>query len=207
MPTSQRPWPFDRDRAALLVIDMQRDFVDEGAVMEVAAARHRIPAMRQVIELCRASGIPIIYTRHVLSDDFEISPLETAYQPRLKSTGMREGSSGVEIVSELAPKPGDIIIDKHRYDAFHDTRLDTVLRNIRGPGKVDTVIITGTVTSICCESTARSAFMRDYKVAFVSDANGGLDDASHNATLDIIGKVFGRVMTSGELAKEVMAGV
>jgi ureidoacrylate peracid hydrolase len=55
------------------------------------------------------------------------------------------------------------------------------------------------VTSICCESTARSAFMRDYKVAFIGDANGGLDEASHNATLDIIGKVFGRVMTVAEL--------
>ncbi|ESZ43051.1 hypothetical protein X732_08380 [Mesorhizobium sp. L2C066B000] len=82
---------------------------------------------------------------------------------------------------------------------FHNTQLETVLRNIRGAGRVDTVIIIGTVTSICCESTARSAFMREYKVAFISDANGGLDEASHNATLDIIGKVFGRVMTVAEL--------
>jgi ureidoacrylate peracid hydrolase len=193
------PWPFDSARAALLVIDMQSDFVDEGAVMEVAMARHRIPAMRRVIELCRGAGVPVIYTQHVLNDHFNISPLETAYQPRLKATGMREGSAGTEIVAELAPLPGDVVIKKHRYDAFHNTQLETVLRNIRGAGQVDTVIIIGTVTSICCESTARSAFMRDYKVAFVSDANGGLDEASHNATLRIIGKVFGRVMTAGEL--------
>jgi ureidoacrylate peracid hydrolase len=194
------PWPFDRERAALLVIDMQSDFVDEGAVMEVAMARHRIPAMKDVIDLCRAAGVPVIYTQHVLSDRFDISPLETAYQPRLKATGMREGSSGTEIVPQLAPRPGDVIIKKHRYDAFHNTQLETVLRNIRGAGRVDTVIIVGTVTSICCESTARSAFMRDYKVAFISDANGGLDEASHDATLGIIGKVFGRVMTVAELA-------
>lgn len=200
---SKKPWPLDKERAALLVIDMQRDFVDQGAIMEVAAARHRIPAMRQVIDLCRAAGIPVIYTRHVLSDDFDVSPLETAYQPRLKTAGMREGSAGTEIVAELAPRPGDIVVDKHRYDAFYNTRLDTILRNIRGTGKVDTVIIIGTVTSICCESTARSAFMRDYKVAFISDANGGLDEASHNATVDIIGKVFGRVLAAGELAEEI----
>ncbi|ESX98685.1 MULTISPECIES: isochorismatase family protein [unclassified Mesorhizobium] len=72
------PWPFDKPRAALLVIDMQSDFVDEGAVMEVAMARHRIPAMRQVVELCRAQGVPVIYTQHVLSDHFDISPLEPA---------------------------------------------------------------------------------------------------------------------------------
>ena len=194
------PWAFDRQRAALLVIDMQRDFVDEGAVMEVAMARRRIPAMRRVIELCRRAGIPVIYTQHVLSDHFDISPLETAYQPRLTAKGMREGSAGAEIVVDLAPLPGEVIIKKHRYDAFHNTQLETVLRNIRGAGQVDTVIIVGTVTSICCESTARSAFMRDFKVAFISDANGGLDEASHDATLSIIGKVFGRVMTAEDLA-------
>lgn len=194
------PWAFDRQRAALLVIDMQRDFVDEGAVMEVAMARRRIPAMRRVIELCRRAGIPVIYTQHVLSDHFDISPLETAYQPRLRAKGMREGSAGAEIVVDLAPLPGEVIIKKHRYDAFHNTQLETVLRNIRGAGQVDTVIIVGTVTSICCESTARSAFMRDFKVVFISDANGGLDEASHDATLSIIGKVFGRVMTAEDLA-------
>ncbi|MHB9478260.1 isochorismatase family cysteine hydrolase [Mesorhizobium sp. M0589] len=147
----------------------------------------------------RAQGVPVIYTQHVLSDHFDISPLETGYQPKLKTKGMREGSAGAEIVAALAPLPGDVVIKKHRYDAFHNTQIETVLRNIRGAGRVDTVIIIGTVTSICCESTARSAFMRDYKVAFISDANGGLDEPSHNATLDIIGKVFGRVMTVAEL--------
>lgn len=198
----EEPWSFDKDRAALLVIDMQKDFVDEGAIMEVAMARHRIPTMRRVIDRCRDAGVPVIYTRHVLSDRFEVSPLETAYQPRLKVTGMREGSVGIEIVPELAPLPHETVISKHRYDAFHNTELETLLRNIRGSGQVDTVIIIGTVTNICCESTARSAFMRDYKVAFVSDANGGLDDASHNATLEIIGRVFGRVMSATELIEQ-----
>jgi nicotinamidase-related amidase len=199
----EEPWPFDKDRAALLVIDMQKDFVDEGAIMEVAMARHRVPVMREIIEQCRAAGIPVIYTRHVLSDRFNVSPLEVAYQPRLRVTGMREGSAGVEIVPELAPLPHEIVLSKHRYDAFHNTQLETILRNIRGPAQVDTVIIIGTVTNICCESTARSAFMRDYKVAFIGDANGGLDEASHNATLDIIGRVFGRVMSAGELIEEL----
>src|SRR6185437_13315226 len=98
------------------------------------------------------------------------------------------------------PLPGEVIITKHRYDAFYNTQLETIINNIRGMNEVDTVIIIGTVTNICCESTARSAFMRDYKVAFISDANGGLDEMSHNATLSIIGKVFGRVMTVAELA-------
>jgi ureidoacrylate peracid hydrolase len=201
--TPGTPWTFDKSRAALLVIDMQSDFVDEGAVMEVPMARARIPQMKTIISHCRAAGVPVFFTRHVLNSRFDISPLETAYQPKLKATGMREGTPGADVVAALAPEPGDIVISKHRYDAFYNTQLDTALRNVRGPGVVDTLIIVGTVTNICCESTARSAFMRDYKVAFISDANGGLDEASQNATLDIIGKVFGRVMSTKELLAEM----
>ena len=193
------PWPFDKHRAALLVIDMQRDFVEDGAIMEVAMARARIPEMKRILDRCREAGVPVFFTRHVLSDRFDISPLETTYIPRLKTAGMREGTKGAEVVPELAPRPEETVIVKHRYDAFYNTQLDTALRTVRGPGGVDTVIIIGTVTNICCESTARSAFMRDYKVAFISDANGGLDEASHNATLEIVGKVFGRVMSTNEL--------
>jgi ureidoacrylate peracid hydrolase len=199
---SDVPWRFDRNRAALLVIDMQRDFVNAGAIMEVPMARARIPEMQRIIECCRADGVPVFFTRHVLSNRFDISPLETAYIPKLRSSGMREGTPGAEVIPELAPRDGETVIAKHRYDAFYNTPLDTALRNVRGPGVVDTVIIVGTVTNICCESTARSAFMRDYKVAFVSDANGGLDEASHDATLEIIGKVFGRVMSTDELLAE-----
>ena len=193
------PWEFNSKKAVLLVIDMQNDFVNEGAIMEVPMARKYIPNMKRIIDHCRGTSIPIIFTRHVLSDQFDISPLEAAYNPTLKEAGMREGTYGVEIIKELAPLPGEIIISKHRYDAFYNTQLDTVINNIRGMNEVDTVIIIGTVTNICCESTARSAFMRDYKVAFIRDANGGLDESSHNATLSTIGNVFGRVMTTDEL--------
>ncbi|MDO6962522.1 isochorismatase family protein [Rhizobium alvei] len=199
------PWEFRPERAALIVVDMQRDFVDAGAIMEVPMARAMVPTMARLITACRAASVPVLYTRHILSDDFDISPLEVAYQPHLKSSGMREGSRGIEIVDELKPQPGDIIIDKHRYDAFYNTRLETVLRTIRGPGIVDTVIIIGTVTNICCESTARSAFMRDFKVVFVSDANGGLDEASQMATLSIIGKVFGRVLDTDAVIASLAA--
>lgn len=201
--TQHHPWEFDSRRAALLVIDMQRDFVEEGAIMEVPMARARLPQMAKIIDQCRKSGIPVIYTRHVLSDRFDISPLEVAYQPRLRTSGMREGTPGIEIVDALAPLAGETVIDKHRYDAFYNTRLETILRTIRGVGQVDTVIIIGTVTNICCESTARSAFMRDFKVVFASDANGGLDDASHQATLGIIGRVFGRVIETDDLIRQI----
>lgn len=199
-----RPWSLDGERAALLVVDMQNDFVAPGGVMEVPAARTAVPRIRRLIEVCRAEGVPVIYTTHVLSNEFQISPLEAAYNPKLREVGMRDGTPGVEIYGEIAPAQGEVIIRKHRYDAFHNTNLETVLRTIRGLNGVDTVIITGTVTNVCCESTARSAFMRDFKVLFVSDGCGGFDDESHRATCKIIGMVFGRVLTTEETIAELL---
>lgn len=197
------PWRIDAARSAVLVIDMQRDFVEEGRPMEVPAARDAISNIQRVAEAARAQGTPVVYTRHVLLDGFDVSPLETAYNPRLLQAGMREGSDGVEIVDQLAPRPGEIVIRKHRYDAFHNTRLDSVLRSVSGLNGVDTVIITGTLTEVCCESTARSAFMRDYRVAFASDATGALLPGAQQATEAAIGTFFGRVLSTDEIVAEL----
>ncbi|WP_177228481.1 isochorismatase family protein [Amycolatopsis sacchari] len=193
------PWELRPESSVLLVIDMQNDFVREGFPMEVPMARSRLPAIRTLVHACRATGVPIVYTRHVLYDSFDVSPLETAYQPKLREVGMRDGTYGAEIVDELKPEPGEVVIRKHRYDAFHGTELDTVLGTLRGPRGVDTLIVTGTVTEVCCESTARSAFMRDYQVAFVSDATGALSDAAQEATLRTIGSFFGRVLDTSQV--------
>lgn len=189
----------DPAKAVLLVVDMQNDFVLPDAPMEVAAARQRVPAVAALVARAREAGVPVIYTQHVLYDGFDVSPLETTQLPHLKTAGMRAGTPGVEIIAELAPLPGEVVIPKHRYDAFYNTRLETVIRNIRGRNVADSVIITGTVTSVCCESTARSAFMRDLRVFFVDDATGGFDDASHRATLATIDRVFGKVVSTRQV--------
>jgi ureidoacrylate peracid hydrolase len=88
---------------------------------------------------------------------------------------------------------------KHKFDAFFETPLDAILRNHR----VRTLIVTGTATNACCESTARSGFMRDYQVAFPSDANATFDESMHQATLRNIDLLFGRVMTTDELVAEM----
>ena len=88
---------------------------------------------------------------------------------------------------------------KHKYDAFFETDLDAILRNCA----VETVIITGTATNICCDTTARSAFCRDYQVAFLSDATATFDDEMHEATLKTMELLFGRVMTTDEVLAEM----
>lgn len=199
-------WTLRPDRAVLLVIDMQNDFVLEGAPMEVPMARAYLPNMVRIVNACRERGVPVIFTQHLLYDHVSISPLEVNIQPHLQSGGIRAGTAGVEIVESLRPLPTEFVVRKHRYDAFYNTNLDTLVRTIRGPHQVDTVIIIGTVTNICCESTARSAYMRDYKVLFVSDANGGLDEASQVATLNTIQRAFGRVLSTEELLTELYEG-
>ncbi|MEV0674936.1 isochorismatase family cysteine hydrolase [Actinosynnema sp. NPDC050436] len=197
------PWTVDPESCALLVIDMQNDFVREGYPMAVPMARERLATMEDVIGTCRDAGVPVVYTQHILYDSFDVSPLETAYIPRLRQTGMRDGAHGAAIVDELAPRPDEMVIRKHRYDAFHNTPLHSVLNTIRGLRRVDTVIIIGTLTEACCESTARSAYMHDYRVAFVSDATGALSDAAQEATLRSIRTFFGRVLSTAELTAEL----
>ncbi|MFD5661386.1 isochorismatase family protein [Streptomyces hirsutus] len=185
------------------MIDMQNDFVLEGYPMEVPMARRRIPEMQEVISECRAAGIPVIYTRHVLLDTFDVSPLESTYNPALLTAGMRDGTFGAQVVDALTPEPEDVVIRKHRYDAFHNTQLENILTSISGLRQVDTVIVIGTLTEVCCDSTARGAYMRDFKVAFVSDATGARSDAAQKATEDTIGTFFGRVLTTGDLVAEI----
>jgi ureidoacrylate peracid hydrolase len=183
-------WEFERDRSVLLVIDMQNDFVLEGAILEVKEARNQIPAIRRLIGKCRELGVPVIYT--VQETDALFCPLEVAAFPPLREAGMRAGSEGIKIIDELTPEPDDIIIRKRRFSAFYQTDLELILRNIRGPGnQVDTVIICGTVTNICCESTARDAYFRDYKVVFGTDICSANTPESHNATL-VNMEIFGR---------------
>lgn len=183
----------DQCRTALLVLDMQNDFIEEGAALEVRGIRTGVPKLKRFIAACRAKGMSIVYTRHLFSP--EENPIEAWLFPELKKTGLRVDDCGAEIVSALAPREGDIVIDKKRYDAFHGTKLGDLLR-ARG---VSQVIITGTMTEVCCESTARGAMMRDFEVLFCSDLTFTRDARRHAATLDVIRTHFGLVKTSEEM--------
>ena len=107
---------------------------------------------------------------------------------------MRKGTFGQKVVAELAPTSGDISIVKRRFSAFYQTDLEIILRNIRGNERpVNAIIICGTVTNICCESTARDAFFRDYKVVFGTDICSAHTPEAHAATLENM-NLFGKNM-------------
>ncbi|MDR0791878.1 MAG: cysteine hydrolase [Chitinophagaceae bacterium] len=197
-------WEFEREKCVLMVIDMQNDFVLDGAIMQVKEAKKQIPEIQKLIVKCRELNIPIIYTVH--TTDPQYCPLEIAAFPFLKDSGMRAGTDGIKVVDDLMPSANDIVLYKRRFSAFYQTDLEVILRNINAPSPpVDTIIICGTVTNICCESTARDAFFRDYKVVFGSDICSADDKNVHDATLKNM-EIFGRPMNCETIIKVLENG-
>ena len=184
---------------ALLVVDMQNDFVREGAPLEVPDARATIPAQRRLIEAFRARGLPVVYTRFLsLETDNLLWLWSPQCHPQMRACwpgdlhaygdvdGVRDGAA---VVDELAPEPGDLVVDKLGYGAFHGTDLDERLRALG----VRSLVVTGTVTQICVEETAREAFHHGYRTTVVSDAVSSFAPNLHAATLENLAMKFGWV--------------
>lgn len=187
---------------ALLIVDMQNDFVKEGAPMHVPAALRIVPRLRELLEFCRRKGIPVIYTAHMHSrDGSDMGLMDDFWTPIRNRMALIEGTEGVEIYPEIAPKEGEAVVRKHRYSGFYGTDLEIRLCNMG----IDTVVISGTVTNMCCESTARDAQFRDFKVIFLSDTTAPMDipgmsaEEVQKATCHSLAASIGQVMTSQEL--------
>ncbi len=191
----------DPRRAALIVIDMQNAFVAEGAALETAPAREMIPRLERLIGFAREHSMPVIWTQSDHRPPYGGLMLRK-FPVIAEDRVLWEGEPSFEMYPHmLQPREGrcEYRIVKHKFDAFFETSLDAILRF----HNIDTLIVTGTATNACCESTARSAFMRDYQVLFPSDANATFDQSMHLATLKNIELLFGRVMTTDELLAEM----
>jgi len=182
-------------KTALFVIDMQNVFVKKDSPLEVKNIRNNLNEFKEFIEKLREKGILIIYTRHCFS--IEGNPIEAKLFPKLKDE-MKKGTKEWSICDKLKPNEGDIVIDKTRYDSFFKTELDDILKK----NNIKNIIITGTITNICCESTARSAMYRDYNVIFCSNLNHCSVKELHENTLKVIRNFFGEVKTSKEILDE-----
>ena len=181
----------DAARTALIVIDMQNDFVKDGGSLVVPDAEGTIPAIRWLLDLARESGMKVVFTQdtHTEGDpEWEVWPEHVL-----------EESWGWRIVDELAPGEDEVVIGKVRYDAFYGTHLDHFLR-LWG---VDTLIICGTVASICVHYTAASAALRWYDVIVPRDATSALTPFDLESSLRQITFLFnGRVTESGRIKVE-----
>lgn len=199
MRSKVKPWLLERDSATLLVVDLQNQFVEEGAVLEVPQARDTMPKVKKLISVCRDLDVPIVYTA-IVHESPELVPRFYELFPFLEGKAYRPGTRQVEIYAEIAPEEGDVVVNKALYSAFEGTNLPSIIQNARrDPAAVDTLILIGCVTNACVESTARDAFHRNYRVAVVSDACAAVFPDLHDATLRNVTHGFGRVMTTDEV--------
>lgn len=159
-------------KSCLLIIDMTNAFLLPGAPIEVPEGLSLIPRLRALINVCRDKGLRIIFITHAYRKDGSDLGLHPTFDPTIKRKNiLREGTSDVEFNSELKPQKDDIVIVKRRFSAFVGTDLDLILRN----NEIDTLIIGGVVTSVCCECTARDARNMDYKVIFLSNGTAAMN--------------------------------
>ena len=178
-------------RTALIVVDMQNDFVKEGGTLVVPDAEGTIPAIQSLLALARGSGMKLVFTQDTHGQD---DPEWTMWPEHV-----REDSWGWRIVDELAPQEGELVIRKVRYDAFYGTHLDHFLR-LWG---VDTLIVCGTVASICVHYTAASAALRWYDVIIPKDATSALFPFDLESSLRQTAFLFaGRITESGNIKAE-----
>src|SRR5438477_7758051 len=134
-------------KTAMIVVDMQNDFVASGAAMETPAARAVVPKLADALKICRDAGIKIIYTAHVhRRDGSDMGLFDDMHAPIAKRAALVDGTPGVEIYPEGAPAPGEHVIKKHRYSDFDATDLDMILREWGAYRD----IISGTTTDDCC---------------------------------------------------------
>src|SRR5438128_2244951 len=162
----------DPKKTAMIVVDMQNDFVASGAPMETPAARQVVPKIAESLRVCRDVGIKIIYTAHVhRRDGCDMGLFDDLHPPIANRDALVDGTPGVEIYSDLAPAAGEHVIKKHRYSGFFGTDLDIILRE----WGVDTVVRAGTRSEASRDATARDAMFRNYRVVFLSDATATYD--------------------------------
>ena len=168
----QVTYPIIPEKTAIIVVDMQNDFVREGAPLEIPHARAMVPRLNRLLDVCRTHQIPVIYIHHVIrGGNVDAGRLADHHEAIRNNKAIIAGTPNVEIYNELKPQPGDLVVAKPRYSAFYGTDLEAILRS----QNIDTLIISGTVTNVCCDSTARDAFSRDYKVIFLSDGTATRD--------------------------------
>ena len=202
---------------ALLIIDMQHGFLDQGASLEVPKGRDLIPNIKRLIDASRTTGIPVIFTEFVYADNVPCLRGNPFGPQHLSSAASEEagygtmpgncligpnpgtGAESAATIPALKPQPGELVVQAHTSDKFYGTHLDLALRaqNIRR------LIVTGVTTDVCVNSTIVSGSTRDYRVTAVTDGMATIHDHIHDACLQIWENKFARLKTTDEVLQEL----
>jgi ureidoacrylate peracid hydrolase len=185
----------ERDRSALLVIDMQKFFLDPQSPTFTCGGLAVLPRVKELVAAFRAARRPVIYTCHVHHPD----RLDAGIMGWWWKGMCVEGSEASRVHDELAPRPAEKTVLKHRYSAFYNTDLETVLRCL----KVEDLVVSGIMTNLCCESTARDAYFRDFRLFFLADGTGSVSEDMHVASLLNLSFGFAYITTARDIIREL----
>ncbi|HXH84629.1 MAG TPA: isochorismatase family cysteine hydrolase [Candidatus Tectomicrobia bacterium] len=210
--TFERVLRLEPGRTALLVVDMQRGFVEPGEAMEVPPAREAVPVIGRLLEAFRRGRLPVVFTEFVYSPDVPllVGDLHPEHQPAppgaprgfgRPSSSCLLGDPSARTIDALAPAAGEPVVRKRWYDGFAGTELDGVLR----ARDARSLVVTGTMTDICVLATVVGAFNREYRVTVVEDGVATLWPDVQRVTLDIVARAFGRVVSSKEILDTISA--
>jgi nicotinamidase-related amidase len=212
------PFEFEKDKAALIIIDMQRDFLQPGGFgdalgNDVAQLARAIEPTRKLLEAARAAGLMVIHTREGHRPDLsDLAPAKkrrgrsalTIGDPGPMGRILVQGEPGHDLVPELYPIAGEPVIDKPGKGAFYATDLETILRN-RGKSQL---VVCGVTTEVCVNTPVREATDRGYDCLVLSDCTGSYCPDFHEQALRMIcaqGGIFGWVGDSGALIEALQS--
>jgi ureidoacrylate peracid hydrolase len=192
----------DVGRSAFIVIDMQNYFCAEGFPAEVPMARDIVPNINRVADAIRSAGGAVLWIQTAAAGAIEQwrnyqTEMLTPDRQRERLAGLDEASEGFKLLPTLDVHRDDLRLKKVKYSAFiqGSSDVDATLK----ARNIDTILIAGTLTNVCCESSARDAMMLGYRVALISDCNATLTDEEHGAALNTFMMFFGDVMNSNEV--------
>ena len=197
-------FPLRPANTALINVDMQRCFV-EGSPLAAPDGPALVERVNQLARACRDTGVLVVHTRGWMKKDRSNVGVMGELVPPFIVDLYTEGEASAELHDALEVEASDVILNKTRYGAFHGTELEAILRS-RG---IDTVIISGIATNICCETTAREAAQHDFRVFFLRDGtatkemNGVPADDLQRATLASLGMVFAQIANIDELMEKL----
>lgn len=186
--------------AALLVIDVQNDFIADGGFFDkigadVKTVQKAMPNLERLVAMARKAGVPVIFVQAIYDPEYLSAPMrERNLRRAVEMPRCLTGSWGADFYS-VRPAPGEPVVIKHRYSAILNTELDALLKS-RG---IRSLLLTGVATDTCVESTGRDAYFIDYYVTIVSDCCGAASESDHLGALKRFDRDYGAIVTSEDV--------